>query len=77
MSAPMPNGWCWCDCGGRTKPSSYFLQGHDKRADRYLDAIDGSQSIAEKLATLGYMPPLGSAPPVQTATRPEVGVLQS
>jgi hypothetical protein len=49
MTTPMPNGLCWCDCGGKTKPGSYFLQGHDKRADRYLEAIDGSQSIADKL----------------------------
>jgi hypothetical protein len=56
-----PNGWCFCDCGGKTKPGSFFLQGHDKRADRYLEAIDGSQSIADKLAARGFVPAQGKS----------------
>lgn len=56
-----PNGLCWCDCGGTTKPGSYFLQGHDKRADRYLEAIDGSQSIADKLDARQFVPGVGKS----------------
>lgn len=56
-----PNGLCWCDCGGEAKPGSYFLQGHDKRADRYLQAIDGSQSIADKLDARQFVPGLGKS----------------
>jgi hypothetical protein len=52
----VPNGKCWDDCGGTPRPGSFFLPGHDKRAERYLSAIDGSQSIAEHLAARGYVP---------------------
>jgi len=45
-----PNGLCWDDCGGSPKPGSFFLRGHDKRANRYLAAVEGSQSIALRLA---------------------------
>jgi hypothetical protein len=51
-----PTGTCWCDCGGTPKPGSFFLPGHDKRADRYLAAIEGSQSIADRLASRGFVP---------------------
>jgi hypothetical protein len=54
--AAVPNGLCWDDCGGRPKPGSFFLPGHDKRAERYLVAIEGSQTIAERLAAGGYVP---------------------
>lgn len=54
-----PNGHCWCDCGGQTKPGSYFLQGHDKRAEKYLQAVNGSQSIADKLAAQQFVPAKG------------------
>ena len=59
-SPAVPNGLCWDDCGGKTKPGSYFLPGHDKRAERYLAAIEGSRTIAERLATAGYVPSEGS-----------------
>ena len=59
--APTPNGLCWCDCGGETKPGSYFLQGHDKRADRYFEVVNGSKSIAEKLADGQYVPGQGKS----------------
>lgn len=55
-----PNGLCWDDCGGSPKPGSFFLQGHDKRADRYLAAVEGSQSIAQRLAARGFVPGQGS-----------------
>lgn len=51
-----PNGYCYCDCGGHTRPGSFFLQGHDKRAEKYLLAIDGTQSIADRLSTRHYIP---------------------
>lgn len=59
--AATPNGFCWCDCGGKTKPGSFFLQGHDKRADRYLEAVDGSQTIADKLAARHFVPGEGKS----------------
>ncbi|ALL79333.1 hypothetical protein AD006_28965 (plasmid) [Pseudonocardia sp. EC080610-09] len=60
-AAATPNGQCWCDCGGTTKPGSFFLQGHDKRAERYLAAINGAQNIAERLAAQGYVPGTGGS----------------
>ncbi len=51
-----PNGLCWCDCGEDAAPGKFFQQGHDKRADRYLVAVEGGRSIAERLAALGYVP---------------------
>ncbi len=56
----VPNGMCWCDCGGSPKPGSFFLPGHDKRAERYLAAVDQSASIADRLASRGFVPGLGS-----------------
>ncbi len=58
-SSATPNGQCWCGCGAITKPGSFFLQGHDKRAERYLAAVDGGQSIAQQLASRGYVPGVG------------------
>lgn len=50
-----PTGKCFCDCGGDTAPGSYFLQGHDKRAERALAALLGG-SIVDRLVTAGYGP---------------------
>lgn len=61
MATPPPNGLCWCDCGGTTKPGSYFLQGHDKRAERYLEVVKGSQTIADKLAAQQFVPAQGKS----------------
>lgn len=55
IDSPQPTGTCWCDCGGATKPGAFFLQGHDKRAERYLVAL-GSGPIAKRLALAGYIP---------------------
>jgi hypothetical protein len=56
MGNARPNGKCWCDCGGSPKPGSYFLAGHDKRAEAYLAAIEESESIADRLASNGFVP---------------------
>ena len=37
------------------------MQGHDKRADRYLVAIEGTQSIADKLMSKGFAPATGKS----------------
>jgi hypothetical protein len=58
---PRPNGFCFCDCGQATSPGAFFLQGHDKRAERYLTAISGARSIAERLAQLDYVPGSGKS----------------
>lgn len=59
MAKAIPTGVCWCGCGIETRRGSWFLQGHDKRAQRYLQAIDDKQHIAEQLADRGYIPGSG------------------
>lgn len=59
--APEPNGLCWCDCGMKPSPGVFFLPGHDKRAERYLTAISGAKSIADRLAQLDYVPGSGKS----------------
>ena len=56
LMIPMPTGTCWCDCGLATKTGSFFLPGHEKRAARYLAAIEGKRSTAEKLFIMNYVP---------------------
>jgi hypothetical protein len=51
-----PNGMCWDDCGGHPKPGSFFLPGHDKRAERYLAALDNAKPLTDRLAVAGYVP---------------------
>lgn len=60
-SNPQPNGHCWDDCGGEAQPGNFFIQGHDKRAERYLVALDGGTTIAQKLAERGYVPGSGKS----------------
>jgi len=52
----VPNGLCWDDCGGTPKPGSFFLPGHDKRAERYMAAIEESASIADRLNSRDFVP---------------------
>lgn len=61
VQKPVPTGTCWCDCGGSTAPGSFFLQGHDKRAERYLADARGETSIAHRLAARGYIPETGKS----------------
>lgn len=60
-TTPTPNGLCWCDCGGATQPGNFFIQGHDKRAERYLVALDGGTTLAQKLDERGYVPGSGKS----------------
>jgi len=48
-------GECWCGCGAETPRGSFFLAGHDKRAEaRAILAEFGG--IPEFLAHFGYAP---------------------
>ena len=56
-SSPLrPNGLCWDFCGQKTAPGAFFRPGHDKRAERYLNDINGSKSVAERVFGAGYFP---------------------
>ena len=52
----IPTGKCWCGCEQDTARGAFFLQGHDKRAEAALVAIEYHGSIAELLHRHGYGP---------------------
>lgn len=51
---PKPNGSCWCRCGLPTSPGRYFVQGHDRRAESALNAVEADQDILVRLVHAGY-----------------------
>jgi hypothetical protein len=52
----IPTGKCWCGCDQDTARGAFFLQGHDKRAEAALVAIEYHGSVAELLHRHGYGP---------------------
>ncbi|HLF43023.1 MAG TPA: hypothetical protein VJA46_05785 [Acidimicrobiia bacterium] len=51
----MPTGECFCGCGGATPVGSYFLQGHDRRAEsRVIEMV--YDSVVGFLVQHGYGP---------------------
>ncbi len=52
----IPTGKCWCGCEQDTGRGAFFVQGHDKRAEAALVAIDYHGSVAELLHRHGYGP---------------------
>lgn len=56
QAQPLPNGLCWCDCGGRPAAGSFFLPGHEKTAERYLAAINNASTLVQRLADRGFVP---------------------
>ena len=51
----MPTGTCWCGCGAETRRGSFFLSGHDRRAESALVAVEYG-GIPEMLVAHGYGP---------------------
>jgi hypothetical protein len=55
MSRVFPTGKCFCGCGEPTEGTSYFVAGHDKRAEaKVVKEVYGS--VVEFLAAHGYGP---------------------
>lgn len=51
----IPTGKCWCGCGVDTEVGSFFLVGHDKKAEaRVIKDVFGS--VPEFLVAFGYGP---------------------
>lgn len=50
----IPTGKCWCGCGGKTNRGSFFLPGHDKKAERGLREILEAKDIVSFLDANGY-----------------------
>jgi hypothetical protein len=55
MARVFPTGKCFCGCGETTERTSYFVPGHDKRAEaKVVKEVYGS--VVELLAAHGYGP---------------------
>ena len=54
----LPTGKCWCGCGADVPIGSFFLSGHDRRAESAVIAMKYG-SVVEFLAKHGYAPPSG------------------
>lgn len=55
MSRVFPTGKCFCGCGEATEGTSYFVAGHDKRAEAKV-VKECYGSVVELLAAHGYGP---------------------
>ena len=53
-----PTGTCFCGCGKATKAASFFLAGHDKKAESMLTRLQyGDENpVALRLVDAGYGP---------------------
>lgn len=55
MRRVYPTGKCWCGCGEATERTSFFIPGHDKRAEaKVVKEVYGS--VVELLVAHGYGP---------------------
>ena len=68
MSRVFPTGKCFCGCGEATEGTSYFIAGHDKRAEaKVVKEVYGS--VVAFLAAHGYGPEgRDSTPAIQQDT---------
>lgn len=51
----LPTGECWDGCGEQTARGSFFLQGHDRRAETAVIKVEYG-GVAEFLDAMGYAP---------------------
>ncbi|HUX48130.1 MAG TPA: hypothetical protein VMV76_02985 [Dehalococcoidia bacterium] len=51
----LPTGKCWCGCGEDVPRGSFFLAGHDRRAESAVILVEYG-SVVEFLAEHGYAP---------------------
>ena len=52
---PLPSGECWCGCGTEVPVRSFFVPGHDRKAEsKVIQSEYGS--VADFLAAHGYGP---------------------
>jgi hypothetical protein len=52
---PFPNGECWCGCGADVSTRSFFVPGHDKKAESRV-ILDVYGSVPDFLSAHGYEP---------------------
>lgn len=51
----LPTGECWDGCGQETARGSFFLPGHDRRAETAVVKVEYG-GVAEFLDAMGYGP---------------------
>ncbi len=51
----LPTGECWCGCGKDVARGSFFLPGHDKKAESAVILVEYG-GVPEFLAGHGYAP---------------------
>lgn len=51
----LPTGKCWCGCGEDVPIGSFFLSGHDRKAETAVIRIEYG-SVVEFLVAHGYHP---------------------
>lgn len=51
----MPTGSCWCGCGDDVPKDSFFLAGHDRRAESAVIRVEYGR-VVEFLNEHGYGP---------------------
>src|SRR5260370_37948993 len=51
----LPTGECWCGCGATTPVGSFFLSGHDKRAESAVILVEFG-GVPEFLRAMRYGP---------------------
>lgn len=51
----LPTGQCWCGCGEDVARGSFFLPGHDKKAESAVILVEYG-GVAEFLDRHGYGP---------------------
>ena len=51
----LPNGKCWCGCNADVPRGSFFLSGHDRRAESAVIAVEYG-GVVEFLVNKGYGP---------------------
>lgn len=49
-------GKCFCGCDRKVTPGSFFVQGHDKKAEGDLNAILHGDAVVNRLVYYGYGP---------------------
>jgi hypothetical protein len=51
----IPTGECWCGCGAQVPVRSFFVTGHDKRAEARV-IVEEYGSVPEFVLAHGYHP---------------------
>ena len=51
----LPTGYCFCGCGDTASRGAYFIAGHDRRVDKWLNEMLHGNTVG-RLINHGYGP---------------------